>query len=317
MSDKPPLTPHFHPQDERPGGGQNPQQGQGPYNQPPQGQQGGYYPQQPQNPLPPQQPYQNPDPYAGQQPYQNPDPYARQQLPQNQWRAPQPGMPGWVQNMPPWFPRDPTTLSLLAAGGIFSTLCIVGFCLILVVLNPPPSPRAPSGEIIPTTNFEGVPGTGLDPLAITPVVFITATPESQSARGPFNPAVVGQIINPYAAAGLDNMQGIFLDVLNPITQTYERLGQFAVGSTELANFSTALNIGMVLAQPDPNCPDHARLTVLRADNQLITFGICLNKAVILRGPLPEMGGADLPMGPYFIDILSPFLPQQYRALLGG
>jgi hypothetical protein len=46
----------------------------------------------------------------------------------------------------------------------------------------------------------------------------------------------------------------------------------------------------------------------------VTVAICLKGSVIIRG-LPDLGGADAPMGPLFIDALMPYLPEEYQKLL--
>jgi hypothetical protein len=44
------------------------------------------------------------------------------------------------------------------------------------------------------------------------------------------------------------------------------------------------------------------------------MGVCLKNVVNLRG-IPDLGGADAPMGPRFTDALLPYLPSNYQALL--
>jgi hypothetical protein len=84
----------------------------------------------------------------------------------------------------------------------------------------------------------------------------------------------------------------------------------------MQQFITAFNIAQAITAPDFNCPDHVRFLVARADGSFISIGACLKGVVVLRGAaIPNLGGNDLPMGPYFTDILTPYLPQTYQNLL--
>lgn len=64
-------------------------------------------------------------------------------------------------NVPSWFPRDPTTLGILAAGGLAIGVCLFAFCLVLLMLNAPvPAPEEPGAQatspvVIPPTTIGG------------------------------------------------------------------------------------------------------------------------------------------------------------------
>jgi hypothetical protein len=111
------------------------------------------------------------------------------------------------------------------------------------------------------------------------------------------------------------MRQIDVYLLDPTSGQYVGRAQILAGSPEMEEFATALNISNFITAPDPTCPNHVTLLVTRADGSQIPLGVCLKGSVILRG-LPNLGGNDLPMGPYFTDILLPFLTEQYAALLG-
>lgn len=255
-----------------------------------------YAPQQ----NPPQQPGYNQQQYNANQQYE--PPYGEPQSP-----------PSVIDrlNLPPWFPRDPTTLGIFAAGGLAISVCLCGFCLLLLMLNAPvPGPEEPAAVptqpiIIPPTTIGGFP---------TPNPFGTPT-VSVPQTGGSDPSLVDTLLNPFADASLDGMRQIDIYLLDPTTGQYAGRAQVLAGSPEMEQFATALNISNFITAPDPTCPNHVTLNVTRADGSQIPLGVCLKGSVILRG-LPNLGGNDLPMGPYFTDILIPFLTEQYAALLG-
>jgi hypothetical protein len=112
------------------------------------------------------------------------------------------------------------------------------------------------------------------------------------------------------------MQVLVLEVLDPITGSYVRSAPINANTLEMQQFITAFNIAQAIMAPDFNCPDHVRFLVARADGSFISIGACLKGVVVLRGAaIPNLGGNDLPMGPYFTDILTPYLPQTYQNLL--
>lgn len=224
-------------------------------------------------------------------------------------------------NLPPWFPRDPTTLGIFAAGGLAITVCLCGFCLLLLMLNQPvPGPETPGAAptqpvIIPPTAIPGFPTAS--PFG-TPTVSLpgqVVPPTAPGQSGGSDSSLVGTLLNPFADASLDGMRQIDIYVLDPTTGQYAGRAQIMAGSPEMEQFTTALNISNFITAPDATCPNHVTLNVTRADGSQIPLGVCLKGNVILRG-LPNLGGNDLPMGPYFTDILIPFLPEQYAALLG-
>jgi hypothetical protein len=253
---------------------------------------------------PPQSDYPPPGHDPRYDPRQAPSGYAQQQYGQQPYEnAPQQYPPGGTGfRLPSWVPRDPTTLGVLAAGALALGLCVVAFCVMLLVLGRPIPPPA-----VPPTSIVTVPTT--DPLIIwTPTPAPTPVP-------PFNPALVGTLLNPYFAAGLEGMQRIDMYILDPGAGGYAPRTQILAGSAEMEFFVTALNIANFITAPNAACPDHVRLVITRADGVSVTIGVCLNQAVILRGDIPGLSGGDLPMGPYFIDLLRPYLPDTYARLL--
>jgi hypothetical protein len=263
-------------------------------------------PEQPRQPVP-LSPHVNrqssyPDQY-GQQPNQQPNQqqydqqYSQQQQPETPYRPSQLPI-----RLPSWFPRDPMTLGVIAAGGLAVGLCLVAFCLgILLFSQPVQPPSAPSQPLA------GAPT--IDPNIIwTPTPAPTATPI-------FNPADAGNLLNPYQAANLAGMTAIMVDVYDQAAGNYVRQAQIAAGSEEMAKFVEALNISVYVTAPNTTCPDYVRFSITRADNTLVIIGVCLKSVVILRGDISGLNGGDLPMGPYFTDILLPYLPDAYKQLL--
>jgi hypothetical protein len=148
-------------------------------------------------------------------------------------------------------------------------------------------------------------------------MFLTMTVQSALPTvEPFDPAVVGTLLNPYANGALEGMSSLTVEVLDQTTGQYTPVVNAVPGAPEYDLFVTALNIATIVQSPNTGCVDHVRFRALRVDGTTLEFRACLNQAVILRGPIPGLRGADLPMGPYFIDILAPYLPPAYRQLLG-
>jgi len=206
---------------------------------------------------------------------------------------------------PSWFPRDPMSLGIIAAGFLMFSMCLCAFCLVILILSrPTPSPATAGGDTRPTIN---------------PALIFTPIP-SQTPVPPFNPSKVGTLLNPYAAAQLDGMTSISVDFYNPATGQFEPSGiQIGAGSDAMNAFVTALNIGQPIAAPDASCQTALRFNITRVDNSVVAIGVCLKDAVILRGGIPGLDGGDLPMGPYFIDVLRdylPNLPDAFKQLLG-
>jgi hypothetical protein len=258
-------------------------------------------PEQPRQPVPlsphvnRQSSYPPPDQYGQQQPNQ-------QQYSQQQSEAPY-RPPQLPIRLPPWFPRDPMTLGVIAAGILAVGLCLVAFCLGIILLTQPVQPpSAPAQPIASAPTF--------DPNTIwTPTPLPTATPI-------FNPANAGNLLNPYQAANLDGMTAIMVDVYDQASGNYIRQAQIPANSEEMAKFVEAFNISVYITAPNPTCPDYVRFSITRADGSLVIIGVCLKDAVILRGDIPGLEGGDLPMGPYFTDVMLPYLPDAYKHLLG-
>ncbi|HVO43701.1 MAG TPA: hypothetical protein VMT34_13810 [Aggregatilineales bacterium] len=187
-----------------------------------------------------------------------------------------------------------TRSEYLIAGGaaLFSCVCLFCICSVLglLLLQPPALPPTPRPN--PT-------------LASSPIPVATLTPTANSAN-------FGQYINPYISANLAGMTILQIDVRDPATGSYVRKAQLT--DTGLTPFITALNVSVQMTAPAPDCVDHVRLTVTRADNSVVTFGVCLKGSVILRG-IPDLAGADAPMYAGFTDALLPYLPDEYKKLL--
>lgn len=205
-----------------------------------------------------------------------------------------------MAQLPPWLPRDPLVIGALFIAGAFGSFCLLSLC-VLIALSERAIPR-PS-----TPTLGGI-------AVVTPII-VTATPEI-TPLPPNDPSRIGRLLNPYVDANLEGMQALVLEVLDPITGNYVRSAPINANTLEMQQFITAFNIAQVITAPDFSCPDHVRFLVARADGSFISIGACLKDVVILRGAaIPNLGGNDLPMGPYFTDILTPYLPQTYQNLL--
>ncbi len=197
---------------------------------------------------------------------------------------------------------DRWTIGMIAAGGLAFVMCtLVGCVVILGLVRQPPPPATPRPTVLVAQP---------SPLAIaTPLPPATPT---------FNPASVGQLVNPFDAARLDGMTAIQIDALRQGTGNYERIIQINIGSVEMDRFVEALNIANFIQRPNGACPNHLRLTINRADQSVALIGVCLSQLVVLRGAdITGLGGGDLPMGPFFTDVICPYLPADYKSLLGG
>ncbi len=201
---------------------------------------------------------------------------------------------------PPYQPQrrrstDPWTVALLVATGLAGLACvfIIGILCIFVILPAPRPPATPAATIDTTAVLA----------AQTP-----ATP----VKPTFDPASVGKIINPYVSANLSGMTVLQIDVLDAATGNYTRAAQLT--GTDLNIFVESFNISVQTVTPYTDCPDHVRLSVTRKDGSIVTIAVCLKDVVVLRG-LPDLGGADAPMGPRFTDALINYLPDDYKKLL--
>ncbi len=183
---------------------------------------------------------------------------------------------------------------LIAGVALLACVGAVGVVCLLSVLGPPPAPATPR----PATNPTAVVVVG------TPLS--TASPTVDSAN-------IGQFVNPYISAQLAGMTVLQIDVRDQDTGNYIRAAQLT--GTDLDKFAEALNVSVKTVAPNPSCPDHVRLSITRADNSVVTIGVCLQGVVILRGGVPDLGGADAPMYAGFSDALAPYLPPAYRDLL--
>ncbi|RMF50543.1 MAG: hypothetical protein D6749_10250 [Chloroflexota bacterium] len=202
--------------------------------------------------------------------------------------------------LPSWLPRDPLMLGAIFAFSIVGSFCLISFCLFLT-FSEGAIPR-------PSTSTLSAAAT------VTPII-VTATPEF-TPLPPNDPSKIGSFLNPFIDANLEGMQALVIEVLDPITGNYVRSAPITANTLEMQQFITAFNIAQVITAPDFTCPDHVRFLIARADGSFISIGACLKGVVTLRGAaIPSLGGNDLPMGPYFTDILTPYLPSTYQALL--
>ncbi|MCS6871205.1 MAG: hypothetical protein RML95_01000 [Anaerolineae bacterium] len=205
-----------------------------------------------------------------------------------------------IAQLPPWLPRDLLLIGALITAGTAGSLCLLGFCLLITFSESLiPRPSTPTLAVVAT---------------VTPI-FVTATPEASPV--PFyDTSRIGSFLNPFIDANLEGMQVLVIEVLDPVTGSYVRSAPISANTLEMQQFITAFNIAQAIVAPDLTCPDHVRFLIARADGSFISIGACLKGVVILRGAaLPNLGGNDLPMGPYFTDILTPYLPSTYQALL--
>ncbi|HLY28476.1 MAG TPA: hypothetical protein VKQ72_19165 [Aggregatilineales bacterium] len=199
---------------------------------------------------------------------------------------------------PPRRRFDRWTIALIVAVGAASAACLLAICVIgILVLPNPPTPATPRATLDLTSIFATAAQSGQTPQVIQPTL---------------DSSKIGQVINPYLAANLAGMTMIQVDTLEPATGNYTRQAQ-VIGS-DLTVFAKSFNISVQTVAPNTDCPDHVRLTITRADNSIVTIGVCLKGVVILRG-LPQLGGADAPMGPFFSDTLSQYLPDALKKLL--
>lgn len=273
---------------------------------------GGYFrnqpPQQPDQP--PQQPKQQPNipspiPPIGSPQRPNYDPNQPVEVPYEQYMGaptPQAQVPGYRQPVqlpawvPEWFPRDPVILGAL--GGGLTVAVFASFCLCLLVLLP--------GAATSRTN------TATPPLTTTNVVIVTATPEGAVTATP----PVGALINPFISTNMPGLTAIGIQLLDPSTGAYVAGPVISANSAEMDQFTTAFNITAGVVAPDPSCPNHLKFYIQRSDGSIIDFGACLKGVVILRGSaIQGLGTGDLPMGPFFTDVLYPLLPPVYQQLL--
>lgn len=247
--------------------------------------------------------------YRNQPPEQPPhDPQPPQSYPPEAYLgAPSPDQPPprrlidiVMAQLPPWLPRDPILLGAILAVGVIGSFCLCGLCVLLTFSESAiPRPSTP---------------TAIAENTAIPII-VTTTPDLPT-QPPFDASKIGSFLNPYLDANLDGMQAIALEVLDPNTGGYVRSAPIVANTLEMQQFVTAFNIAQAITAPDFGCPDHVRFLVARADGSVVSIGACLKGVVILRGAaLPNLGGNDLPMGPYFTDILTPYLPSIYQGLL--
>ncbi len=183
---------------------------------------------------------------------------------------------------------------LIAAVALLACMGAVGVVCLLSVAGTPPPPATPP----PSNNSTQIVAIG------TPLP--TPLPTVDSAN-------IGKYVNPYLSAGLQGMTVLQIDVRDQDTGNYVRSAQLT--GSDLDKFIEAFNVSVKTVAPNPSCPDHVRLSITRADNSVVTIGVCLKGVVILRGGIPDLGGADAPMYPGFSDALAPYLPPAYKDLL--
>ncbi|MCC7448947.1 MAG: hypothetical protein IT324_16130 [Anaerolineae bacterium] len=196
------------------------------------------------------------------------------------------------------FGLDTWSLALIALVGVGGVVCLVGigiFCMLVLITPAPPAPATPRPVVETTTISAGS-------VNIIPTNAPTV-----------NAANIGIFVNPYVSAQLEGMTVMQIDVRDEATGNYVRAQQLT--GSDLDKFVEAFNVSVKTVAPDSNCPDHVRLSITRADNSVVTIGVCLKQVVILRGGIPDLGGADAPMYPGFSDALAPYLPEAYRSLL--
>jgi hypothetical protein len=195
-----------------------------------------------------------------------------------------------------WFGLDSWTIGVIGLTAVAGAtcLCAVSVLCLLVFTAPPPAPATPR----PVTNPTAIAAAG--------------SPQATSAPT-LNSADVGKFVNPSISAQLQGMTVLQIDVRDEATGNYVRAQQLT--GSDLTIFAEAFNVSVKTVAPSTDCPDHVRLSITRSDNSVVTIGVCLKDVVILRGGIPELGGADLPMAPRFTDALAPYLPEAYRNLL--
>jgi len=205
-------------------------------------------------------------------------------------------------------PERPINLYLIGVigAGLLALVGLICLCLVagsVLFLKTPPTPAAPA---VPTAIVLIPTNPGVFP-TVTALVPVSPTlPNSGGAVGG------GQYVNPYESANLTGMSIIQIDLLDQSTSSYTRVAQ--VTGADLNAFAVAFNVSVQAVSQDPSCPDHLRLTITRADNSVLAFGVCLKGVVTLRNT-DLFGGLDLPMYPGFTDTISKYLPDNYKQLL--
>ena len=197
-------------------------------------------------------------------------------------------------------PIDPWTLAVIGAAILAGCACCgaIAVVVLLVVLPGPTQPAAP----IPTIDATAALAAAAQAGPLLP----------SGSKPTLDPASVGKVINPYIDANLANMSVLQIDILDTTTGNYTRAAQLT--GNDLTIFAESFNISVQTVAPNTDCPDHVRLSVTRQDQSVITMAACLKGVVILRG-LPDLGGADAPMGPRFTDALTPYLTDSLKNLL--
>jgi hypothetical protein len=160
-------------------------------------------------------------------------------------------------------PVDPWIVGAIFVAALAGLTCLVAVGLLAVrFLAPTPPPPATARPVIVPTTIAGVP----------------------AASPTFDTTNVGQYINPYISAGLQNMTMIQIDLRDPGTGNYVRVAQ-VVGDA-LAKFTDAFNVSVRWAPDRSGSRD--------ADNSVVIIGC--EAGMILRGGIPT-GEADAPMYP--------------------
>lgn len=196
-------------------------------------------------------------------------------------------------------------VAIVAAAGVFVLVCILGMCLVVVALFRSNNIPAPATQIPPTQIVIGQPTGGF---VVTPI------PQAPA----FDPKLVDTALNAYVDAQLSNMSQLAIQVVNPQTQVLESKGVVFNGSG-LEGFVEALNVGVLVDAPDLTCQPQVQLLITRTDNSTATISLCLTRAGIRMrsADLPGLRGGDLifPASKIY-DVLQPFLPAEYLAILG-
>ncbi len=120
-------------------------------------------------------------------------------------------------------------------------------------------------------------------------------------------------VNPYYSTELEGASELRIRYLDPVTlDTYRRPER--VTGRQLWEFLNAMNASILAGSYRAECPDHVRMTFVRADGSRFMLRACLDGVVFLRG-VPGAVNEELPMPTRFSQVILPYLPEEWRNLL--
>jgi hypothetical protein len=233
---------------------------------------------------------------------------------------------------------DRFNVGILAAGAVAVFTCLAAVCAVgfLVLSGRPPSPGSGTSPTAAAfaggaTNTPFALNTGTNTALLTPgftppisVGFGSPTPQfgttpvvggtTGTVVGNTGAVPVGTFLNPYDALGNPEFNAMRIEVRDPNTNAFVQT-QLQPLAAQIDEFEFAMNIGAEVATLDPTCTDDVRFSIQESTGEVTTITACLRNVVVLRGAIPGLNGGELIMGPYFTDILLPYLPTIYQQKL--